>query len=37
MLGLEALEGEVGEQFVNQNAVQNIEEDINEENTEDGL
>jgi hypothetical protein len=37
MLGLEALESELGEQFVNQNAVQNIEEDINEENTEDGL
>mgnify|MGYP001185633330 FL=1 len=33
MLGLEALEGEVGEQFVNQNAVQNIEE--NEEPEED--
>ena len=37
MLGLEMLEDERGEQFVNENAVQNIEEDTNEETTEDGI
>ena len=37
MLGLEMLEDARGEQFVNENAVQNIEEDTNEETTEDGV
>ena len=37
MLGLEMLEDGRGEQFVNENAVQNIEEDTNEETTEDGI
>ena len=37
MLGLEMLDDGRGEQFVNENAVQNIEEDTNDEIEEDGV